>query len=143
MSEIKNTITKTYYKKDDKAKEHPIETTYRIDADFVPLSTKEICGEFMTNFCISRGKEDIEWLVRLYDEKITKKTENKKKTETTTKERYLTEREIIQKFAEKYFPTIITDKEKKLKRNQHLSVLKEALEAIEKKETEGTETVEE
>ena len=35
---------------------------FRTDASFNPATVDEICIEFMANYCISRGTEDVEWL---------------------------------------------------------------------------------
>lgn len=38
-----------------------IEKTYRIDPDFVPTSTSDICVEFIENYCVAH--DQIAWLV--------------------------------------------------------------------------------
>lgn len=47
------------------------EIKYRVDADFVPTEIKEICIEFIENYCVANGKT--EWLAETLDKKTTHK----------------------------------------------------------------------
>lgn len=54
-------MAEKYITKSKKVKGEKVETTYRIDADFVPQSANEICMEFVENYCVAHN--EIEWLL--------------------------------------------------------------------------------
>lgn len=115
----KQFITHTYEKRNKETKEVKIiETEYRIDADFVPTKQKDICIEFMVNYCKSKGKEDAQWLLETHKEKIKYTNEKGEK-----KERALSTFEIREKFVKKYFPNIIKEKTKANKREDIIADL--------------------
>ena len=114
-------ITKNYTKRVN-GENQTIETKYRIDAEFVPSKANEICSEFIKNYCISKGKESIQWYIDKLEEE--KETVNEK-TNTTEKVK-LTAFEIRKAFIEKYFPTLLK-KEKKNSREDLINELKALL----------------
>lgn len=89
-------ITHTYKNKDKEV----IETKYRVDADFVPTQQNEICIEFIKNYCISKGKEDVKWLIDLMTTNVETNSEKKKA-------RKITNLEIRKQFVNKYFPSLV------------------------------------
>lgn len=48
--------------KSKKVKGEMVETTYRVDASFVPTAINDICNEFIENWCVANNK--VEWLVQ-------------------------------------------------------------------------------
>lgn len=52
-----------YIIKQSKHKGEVVETTYRIDADFIPSKTSDICQEFIENYCVANNETD--WLVEV------------------------------------------------------------------------------
>lgn len=55
-------IEKEVIHKDRKTKEkHKAVVRYRVDTDFVPTSSAQVCQEFMENYCVKHGK--IDWLI--------------------------------------------------------------------------------
>ena len=50
-----------YITKTKKVKGEIVETTYRVDADFVPASINEITMEFIENYCVANN--ELNWLV--------------------------------------------------------------------------------
>lgn len=83
-----------------------IENKYRVDVDFVPKKSVEICTEFMIAYCKSKGKEDAQWLLSLIKGKKEVIDEKGNKTE-----RKNTTLEVKKEFVAKYFPNIIKKKE--------------------------------
>ena len=105
-------ITKTYkkYVKDENGnrikengvfKTQDIETEYRIDADFQPKKATEICNEFIVNYCKSKGKEAVKWLLDLMKTKIPDTDKNGEIID-----RKITNLEIRKAFVKKYFPSL-------------------------------------
>lgn len=114
MSE--QTITHTYTYKDPQTNKTTIkDTTYRIDADFVPKDQKDICLEFIENYCIKQGKDAIEWLINLTSEEIEIAPEKRKFTKSgkPITHRKRTALEIRKAFVEKYFKNLISNPEPK------------------------------
>lgn len=91
-------ITNTYTNKNKEV----IETKYRVDSDFIPTEQNQICIDFIKNYCMSKGKEDVQWLLNLMTTKITD-NENKKS-------RKITNLEIRKQFVNKYFPSLVGNK---------------------------------
>lgn len=104
---MKETITKKYTNKYGEE----ITTEYRIDSDFEPKEAKEICIEFIVNYCKAQGKEAVKWLYDLMNTNIVFEKEDGEKDT-----RKITHLEIRKQFVEKYFAHIIKeDKSKKKK----------------------------
>ena len=99
-------ITKKYKNKNGEVKE----TTYRIDADFVPKKATDICDEFINNYCKAQGVEAVKWLLGKRKEKViaTKEKTNLEtnEIETIEFERKLTALEIRKAFIEKFLTII-------------------------------------
>lgn len=51
-----------YITKKSKHKGKIVETTYRIDADFIPSCVAEVCLEYIENYCVAHNETD--WLVQ-------------------------------------------------------------------------------
>ena len=109
-------ITKEYKKKDKTV----VKTEYRIDIDFVPQSANEICKEFMENYCVSKGKKELEWYINLIG------TKKKVAKGNQIIEREISLLEIRKAFIEKFFPSIIKTK-KVATRQDDINRLKEIL----------------
>lgn len=54
-------MAEKYITKKKKVNGQVVETTFRIDADFVPTKANEICMEFVENYCVANNK--IDWLL--------------------------------------------------------------------------------
>ena len=143
------TITKVHYvyvKDEATGKKTRITKTkeYRIDPEFVPASIKDICSEFVMNYCISKGEATTKWLKDKYDSVETTVITNKDGKEETRYKRKFNDREIIVQFTREYFPDIIKeDKEKNYepKRTERIAKLEQALKKYQTPKAE--ETVEE
>lgn len=75
-----------------------VKTKYRIDADFEPAEANEICIEFIANYCIAQGKEEIKWLKGLINKKVAYKNKNGE-----DKERQYSQLEIRKEFIDRHF----------------------------------------
>lgn len=116
-------VEKKHKNKDGKE----VVTKYRVDAAFVPTAVKEICEEFIQNYCDANGHD--EWLIAQYEAKETAVAK------TTTKRRQAGDKYEIPKsfvsirseFVEKFFPEIIkgnktlTPREEYLKKHKKTS----------------------
>lgn len=100
---------------------------YRIDVDFVPEKASDICGEFIDNYCIAKGKEDIEWLINL-TEKEVEVTIKKGKNKGEKRKQKISDLEIRKEFVNKYFPDLKAKEKETPKRDLRLEKLKKALE---------------
>lgn len=100
---------------------------YRVDVDFVPKNANEICDEFMTNYCIAKGKEDIKWLMEL-SQRENEVTIKKGKNKGKTKKQKISSLEIRKEFILKYFDSLKAKEKEVPKRDIMLKKLKEALE---------------
>lgn len=112
-------ITKGYKNKNGEK----IETTYRVDADFVPTNQTQICDEFIQNYCIAQGKEGMEWLLKLRKTKIEKEDNGVRKI------RDISQLEIRKAFVEKYF-NHLKAKETKKKGDDKIAELENLLKGI-------------
>ena len=137
-------ITKSVYRKNkETGKRELVKITYRQDAEFVPTSIKEICAEFMVNYCIAKGEEDIKWLKELYEETTEKSTVDDNGKLEKTKVRANNDRQIVALFAHKYFPKCIKKniepKSPEPNRTKRIADLEKALEAKAKGNTKTKE----
>lgn len=116
-------IEKPHKNKDGKI----LVTKYRVDAAFVPTTVKEICEEFIQNYCVAKHKE--EWLIKQYESKETAVVK------ITTKRRQAGDKYEIPKsfvsirseFVKEFFPDIIKDsKNKESSRDKWLKEHKKA-----------------
>lgn len=134
-------ITKSVYRKNkETGKRELVEITYRQDAEFVPTSIKEICAEFMVNYCIAKGEEDIKWLKDLYEKTEEKSVVGKDGKEAKTTVRAYNDRQIVALFAHKYFSNCIKkniEEPSEPKRTKRIAILENALKA---KENEKSNT---
>lgn len=102
-------MAEQYITKKSKKKGVETETTYRIDADFVPTETKQISQEFIENWCVAHGHT--EWLVA--ECSITSFTTQKKNKETGVMETVTVECKsypfvnLRADFVHKFFPSIL------------------------------------
>lgn len=85
------------------------ETTYRIDADFVPTEANQICMEFIENYCVANNQ--IAWLleevnITAYSVKRKNKETGEEYTEVVKCDNYPFVN-LRKDFIEKFFPTII------------------------------------
>lgn len=110
-------IEKEYKKKDKEGNITPVKTKYRVDADFEPKKPNEVCKEFIENYCISKGKETLQWYID-----ILSKTEIK-----DNKEIPITEGAIKKEFIDKFFPVIRESKKATETRNAKIDRLKKLL----------------
>lgn len=98
-----------YIKKTHKKNGTTVETTYRIDAAFVPAKIGDICNEFIENYCVAN--KEIDWLVEVSNtssfvvERTNKETKEKY-FETVTCENYPFVN-LRRDFAQKFFPSIL------------------------------------
>ena len=127
-------ITKSVYRKNkETGKRELVEITYRQDAEFVPTSIKEICAEFMVNYCIAKGEEDIKWLKGLYEKEEKKSVVDKNGKENYKTVRAYNDRQIVVLFAHNYFPKCIKKnietKSPEPNRTKRIADLEKALEA--------------
>lgn len=89
----------------------PVETTYRIDADFIPSAIDEITQEFIENYCVAKKKT--EWLVAEASKKETRKFTKPTKLHGVsykagdTCEQPISFVTMRSDFATKFFPEII------------------------------------
>lgn len=138
-------ITKSVYRKNkETGKRELVEITYRQDAEFVPNSIKEICAEFMVNYCIAKGEEDIKWLKERYEEMEEKSIVGDSGKEEKIKVRAYNDRQIVALFAHKYFPSCVKKNAKtspEPNRTKRIADLEKALEA-KAKEKGNTKTKE-
>lgn len=144
--EEKVIIKSVYRKNKETGKRELVEVTYRQDAEFVPTTIKDICAEFMVNYCISKGEEDIKWLKNLYEETTEKSIVGADGQLTKTKIRANNDRQIVALFAHKYFPKIIKkDREKPAEpnRTKRIADLEKALEAKQTQKAKGNAKTEE
>ena len=80
--------------------------TINVSPNAFGIYMSEICSEFIKNYCISKGKEGIQWYIdKLEEEKAVKNEKENTKVK-------LTAFEIRKAFIEKYFPTLIVKKKK-------------------------------
>lgn len=84
------------------------EIKYRIDADFVPSASSEICMDFIENYCVANNKTD--WLVDVVQK--TKPVKDKDGIDTG-KVRDYNFIEIRAEFVDDFFPQIKGKKPKK------------------------------
>ena len=96
-------VEKKHKNKDGKE----VVTKYRVDPAFVPTSVKEICEEFIQNYCEANGLED--WLTEQYEAKeiAVAKTNTKRRQAGDKYEIPKSFVSIRSAFVENYFPTII------------------------------------
>lgn len=116
-------VEKKHKNKDGKE----VVTKYRVDAAFIPSAVKEICEEFIQNYCEANDK--VEWLTKQYESKEVAVAK------TTTKRRQAGDKYEIPKsfvsirsdFVEAFFPDIIkggkndTPRDKWLKKHKKAS----------------------
>jgi hypothetical protein len=77
-----------------------------IDA-WKPTYPGDICPEYMLRFCKAKGLADLEWYVKLLEEKIKKDVKNKTSGAVIkTVERKRTPSEVKAEFIKKYYPTM-------------------------------------
>ena len=77
-----------------------------IDA-WKPTYPGDICPEYMLRFCKAKGLADLEWYVKLLEEKIKKDVKNKTSGAVIkTVERKRTPSEVKSEFIKKYYPTM-------------------------------------
>lgn len=82
-------------------KRYCLETNTEI---WAPEHPGDICPEYMLRFCSQKGIADLEWYVKILDEKISKDTKNKITGEVIqTVKRKRTPSEVKQEFIAKYF----------------------------------------
>ena len=91
-----------------------VETTYRIDADFVPSAITDITQEFIENYCVAKG--ETEWLVEMVSTAsytTMRKNEEGKKVAVTVEcdgnYPFVNQR---RDFVVKFFPELIKGKKK-------------------------------
>lgn len=95
-------LTNTYYTTDkDSGERIKHEVKYRIDADFKPTSIRDICKEFIENYCVANNATD--WLVEAVD-----------KTDANGKPVHFNV--VRSDFVDKFFPQL-RDKNKKQVKN--------------------------
>lgn len=90
-----------------------VETTYRVDPDFIPQAIGEIAQEFIENYCVA--KNEIEWLLKtasITSYTTTKKNEEGKKVTVTVECENYPFVNLRRDFANKFFPTLIKGKKK-------------------------------
>lgn len=96
-----------------------VETTYRVDPDFVPSGINEICAEFIENYCAANNA--IDWLL----EKVNTKIEVERKQKDGTTKVVTMDYPFVSlrsDFANKYFPQIIKgDKKEELSLKDRLN----------------------
>jgi hypothetical protein len=136
-------ITKSVYRKNkETGKRELVEITYRQDAEFVPTSIKEICAEFMVNYCIAKGEEHIKWLKDLYEKTEEKSVVGKDGKEGKITVRAYNDRQIVVLFAHNYFPKCIKkniEPKPEPNRTKRIADLEKALEAKAKGNTKTKE----
>lgn len=98
-----------YITKKTKVKGVEKETTYRIDADFKPAKTQDVCQEFIENYCVANGQTD--WLVSecsitSYETKRKNKDTGVMETITVTCKSYPFVN-LRADFVNKFFPEIL------------------------------------
>ena len=77
-----------------------------IDA-WKPTYPGDICPEYMLRFCKAKGLADLEWYVKLLEEKIKKDVKNKTSGAVIkTVERKRTPSEVKAEFIKKYYPNM-------------------------------------
>lgn len=104
-----------------------VKNKYRVDVDFEPEKASEICGEFIDNYCIAKGKEDIEWLINLTEKEVEVTIKNGKNKGKVKKQK-ISDLEIRKEFVNKYFPKLKAKEKETPKRDLRLEKLKKALE---------------
>ena len=73
-------------------------------AVWAPEHPGDICPEYMLRFCQAKGLADLEWYVKILEEKISKDKKNKITGEVIqTVKRKRTPSEVKQEFSSKYF----------------------------------------
>ena len=83
------------------------EIKYRIDADFVPSASSEICMDFIENYCVANKKTD--WLVEVVQKTKPVKDKDGKDTGKTRDYNFI---EIRAEFVDEFFPQIKGKKKK-------------------------------
>ena len=93
-----------------------VETTYRIDPDFIPEKVSDIAPEFIENYCVAKGETD--WLVA--EVSITSYTTIKKGEDGVKKEVNVDCTNsgypfvnLRSDFVQKFFPQILKSKKAK------------------------------
>ena len=84
------------------------EIKYRIDADFVPSASSEICMDFIENYCVANNETD--WLVEVVQKTKTIKDKDGNDTGKVRDYNFI---EIRADFVDKFFPQIKGKKPKK------------------------------
>lgn len=101
-----------YINKVKKVNKVAVETTYRIDADFVPTDINEICMEFIENYCVANN--ELEWLVETINTEAYEVTRKNKETGETYVEIVPCNNypfvNLRRDFTEKFFPQILKSK---------------------------------
>lgn len=102
-------MAEKYITKKKKVNGQEVETTFRIDADFVPAKANQICMEFIENYCVANDK--IDWL--LEEVNITTYSIERKNPETGKKETKIVKCDnypfvnLRRDFIQAYFPAIL------------------------------------
>lgn len=105
-------MAEQYITKKSKRKGEIVETTYRVDADFVPTATTQISQEFIENYCVANNQ--LEWLVAECN--ITSYQTSKKNKETGVLETITVDCKsypfvnLRADFVHKFFPDILKPK---------------------------------
>lgn len=101
-------ITEPKVKTDKKTGEKiATEIKYRIDADFVPSASSEICMDFIENYCVAKNRTD--WLVEVVQKTKPVKDKDGNNTDKTRDYTFI---EIRAEFVDEFFPQIKGKKKK-------------------------------
>lgn len=98
--------------KKKKVKGEVVETTYRVDAAFVPKEISEVSIEFIENYCVAKG--ELDWLIKKvnttsYIVERTDKNTGEKFNETVTCDNYPFVN-LRKDFVEQFFGNILKGK---------------------------------
>ena len=102
-------VTKTHKIKKGENKGQVVETTYRVDAEFIPTEINQIAQEFIENYCAANDRTD--WLlekanITSYVVERTDKETKKKYLETVTCDNYPFVN-LRRDFVVDFFPSIL------------------------------------
>ena len=95
---------------------------------WVPTHPGDICPEYMLRFCKAKGMADLEWYVKLLEEKIQKKIDTRSTDIEKSVKRKRTPSEVKVEFIKKYFPTMKRVKDEEYQ--GHASKAKKLLEEL-------------
>lgn len=97
-------------------------------AIWAPTYPGDICPEYMLRFCKAKGLADLEWYVKLLEEKIQKKLDTRSSDIEKSVKRKRTPSEVKAEFIKKYYPTMKRVKDEEYQ--GHASKAKKLLEEM-------------